>query len=303
MSNYIKLTDELRNLLIDEFSKNVSGLKLADGKMTFSKTFHVKDRKATVYFTEYAWLQMLTLIMKTGMEIAWHGVAKRIEDSETDDYLIEKIIVYPQEVTGATVNTDQAEYEKWMMSLEDDDFNNLRMQGHSHVNMGVSPSSTDLTHQGKILEMLDDDMFYIFFIFNKKLEYSAKVYDLKKNISFDSNDVDVKILPGEYGFGEFYKNAMTMVKERKFSYNPGQYGGYNSQTSKKNDKAIAPYNPVKGNVTPMNKTAQPKKSYEKEKKSSPAPKNHSGQMTTDDLYGFDDYDSAFYSREGFGRWT
>ena len=39
--------------------------------------------------------------------------------------------------------------------------------GHSHVNMGTSPSSVDLNHQEEILRMLGDNDFYIFMIWNK----------------------------------------------------------------------------------------------------------------------------------------
>ena len=87
--------------------------------------------------------------------MAW--CAERCEEKDT--YLISDILVYPQEVTGSTVTTDQNEYEMWLMKQEDDVFNNIRMQGHSHVNMSTSPSSVDLNLYDGILSQLDSDMF------------------------------------------------------------------------------------------------------------------------------------------------
>ena len=82
----------------------------------------------------------------------------------------------------------------WLMNHEDDVFNNIRMQGHSHVNMGVTPSGVDNSLYERILEQLDDEMFYIFLIYNKKGDKTFKIYDLAKNILFETGDVTVKVL-------------------------------------------------------------------------------------------------------------
>ncbi|MDE6150096.1 MAG: hypothetical protein K2F81_08405, partial [Ruminococcus sp.] len=95
----------------------------------------------------------------------------------------------------ATVNTDQEKYEMWLMGHDDDVFNNIRMQGHSHVNMGVTPSTVDTSLYERILDQLDDTMFYIFMIWNKKKDKTVKIYDLKKNVLFDTSDVTVETLP------------------------------------------------------------------------------------------------------------
>ena len=44
------------------------------------------------------------------------------------------------------------------------------MHGHSHVNMGTSPSATDTKLQEDHLAQLQDNDFYIFLIVNKKRE-------------------------------------------------------------------------------------------------------------------------------------
>ena len=181
MSKPIRMTDEHRRQILQEFATSLQGAKLADGKISFIKTFTLEKQKATVYFTASAWTKMVMLIKEFDKEVAWHGVAYRSEDESKNEYYITDILVYPQEVTGATVNTDQERYQTWLYQHDDEVFNNIRMQGHSHVNMGVSPSGVDTTHQEQILEQLEDDMFYIFMIWNKSFNHYFKVYDMKNS--------------------------------------------------------------------------------------------------------------------------
>ncbi len=209
------------------FEEALRIVKMSDGKMSFTKTFTGRTEKAKVIFKPVAWTKMLWLIRNFDKEVAWHGIAYRGQDESKHEYYITDILVYPQEVTGATVNTDQEKYQTWLYGLEDEQFNNMRMQGHSHVNMGVTPSSVDLTHQAKILEQLEDDMFYIFMIYNKSLQRTVKIYDMKKNILFEDSDVAVEV-EGDSSLTEFEKSAKEMVVNK--TYTPGV--SYNSSTAK-----------------------------------------------------------------------
>lgn len=226
MSKIIKITPDCLNEIRKDFEAALQGAKVADGKITFTKTFGYINRKAVVYFSEIAWLKMQTLIREFDKEVAWHGVAHRGDDMSKDEYYITDILVYPQEVTGSTVNTDQEKYEMWLMMHDDDVFNNIRMQGHSHVNMGTTPSSVDTTHQEKILAQLEDDMFYIFMIWNKRGEKTIKIYDLAKNVLFDGSDVTVEICDDGTGMSAFLAEAKEMVQDKKFTQSA--YSGYKS---------------------------------------------------------------------------
>lgn len=241
MSKNIKITDESLNEVRKAFEEALSTGKFSDGKITFTKTLGIVNRKATIFFTELAWLKMQTLIREFDKEVAWHGIAKRGEDASKDEYYITDILVYPQEVTGATVSTDQEKYQMWLMSHDDEVFNNIRMQGHSHVNMDVTPSSVDTSLYDRILEQLDDDMFYIFMIWNKRKEKTIKIYDLAKNIFFDTSDVTVEVLEDGTGIEKFLNDAKDAVKDKpttptstyqspyRSSYGyGGYYGGYGS---------------------------------------------------------------------------
>lgn len=235
MSKIIKLTPQYIAECTKEFQESLSTGKFADGKISFSKTLGSVSRKATIYFTDLAWMKMQTLISEFDKEVAWHGVASRGDDETKDEYFITDILVYPQEVSGASVEMDVAKYDEWIRdNIEDERFFRIGMQGHSHVRMGVTPSGVDLTHQEAILDQLTDDMFYIFMIWNKLGAKNIKIYDLAKNVLFETADIEVEVLDDGYGVDAFIKEAKDMVKERigYNSYNRGgSYAGYTSGAS------------------------------------------------------------------------
>ena len=131
-----------------------------------------------------------------------------------------------------------------MQNADDERFNNIHMQGHSHVNMPTSPSSVDLNHQEEILNMLGDDDFYIFMIWNKSFVSTNKIYDLKKNVLFEDKDITVKLEGEHEGLAEFLKTAKDMVKQKSYTY--GNYGGYSGYSGNRPPYSGTPYNPLPG---------------------------------------------------------
>ena len=89
MSKIIKITSENIAEIRQAFEEALKGVKLSDGKISFTKTFGNIQRKANLYFTELAYLKMLTLVREFDKEVAWHGIAKRCEDEE-DAYIIKR---------------------------------------------------------------------------------------------------------------------------------------------------------------------------------------------------------------------
>ena len=213
MSKIIKVTENNLVEIRKDFEEALKNLKLSDGKINFTKTFGTIQRKAKLYFTEHAYIKMLSLVKEFDKEVAWHGIAKRSE-TEEDAYIISDILVYPQVVTGVTVNTDQEEYQMWLMKHDDEIFNNIRMQGHSHVNMPTTPSSVDTALYDQILDQLDDDMFYIFLIWNKKNDKTIKIYDMAKNVLFETSDITVSILSENESIEEFLSDAKKLVQDK-----------------------------------------------------------------------------------------
>lgn len=227
MSKLIKMTPEYMNECRADFEKALTLVRLADGKLNFTKVFSGGNKKAIVYFTAAAWAKMVLLIKEFDKEVAWHGVAHRMGDvegeqpldAEASEYVITDIVVYPQTVSAATVEMDTEKYAQWLMKNADDErFNHLFMQGHSHVNMGTTPSSVDLTHQEEILEMIGENDFYIFMIWNKSFSSNVKVYDMAENTLYENGDVTVKLLDEDDSLDEFLKDAKSMVESRVYNY-------------------------------------------------------------------------------------
>lgn len=287
MSRPIKMTQQYLDECRQDFEKALQLAKLADGKLNFTKTFTCGSHKAVVYFTPEAWAKMVMLVKEFDKEVAWHGVASRIDDdASVDEYLISDILVYPQSVTGATVEMDTEEYAQWIMdNIEDERFNEIHMQGHSHVNMGTTPSSVDLNHQEEILNMLDDEDFYIFMIWNKSFTSNTKVYDLKKNVLFENTDVTVKIIGGSEDLDAFMQAAKSMVKTK--TYQPSSYSGYGGYSGygsryEPNKNPGAPYNPLSTQTSKA-------KGDEKEKKRTRIGAGWSGAIEQRTLFDEDDY--------------
>ena len=211
MSKPIRITEEMKLRAQTEFTKHLAGLKMSDGKMSFSVSFKSdkKGEKAVLWMTQMAYRKTLALVTEFSDEVAWHGVAVRKGKNE---FIIEDIIVYPQEVTGSTVNTDQEKYTEWLYKFDDEIFNKIRMQGHSHVSMGVSPSGVDDKHREKILEQLDDSMFYIFMVWNKQLKFHTLIYDMENNVLYEDGDVDV-IIAGDEDMNTFLFDAKDKVQK------------------------------------------------------------------------------------------
>lgn len=232
MAKPIRLTEKLIVDMTREFYQNLCNAKMSDGKITYTKAFTYPGEpniKADVWFTPEAYSKMIGLVQEFDSEVAWHGVVERTGDTE---FIIKDILVYPQVVSGATVNTDQEKYQRWLMELDDEVANHLHMQGHSHVRMGTSPSVTDTTHQEQIIAQLEDDMFYIFLIWNKRMEYTVKVYDNKFNTLYENSDVNIGVLSDGLNLVEFIKDAKSVVETKAYSsnvksigYSGNAYGG------------------------------------------------------------------------------
>ena len=100
--------------------------------------------------------------------------------------------MFPQIVGPSSVDTDDNKYNEWMMTLPEDQFNRMRFHGHSHVNMGVSPSGTDDKYRKDMCALIED--FYIFGIFNKKGASQIDIYDVVDNIYYEDGDVEVHMV-------------------------------------------------------------------------------------------------------------
>lgn len=225
MSKVIHLTQEMIDTATAEFSEQLAKSRNLCGSVQYTKTFEDKDDKAVLYFTQLAWSKMTALLREFSKEIAWHGVASRV-DGEENAYVVSDIMVYPQTVSATSVDMDEIAYAKWIVDHDGDErFNSIYFQGHSHVNMGTSSSSTDLQHQEDIVAQLGPDDFYIFVIYNKSLSRNIRIYDMRKNRMYSDSDVTTQMI-WDFDIDGFMEESKGLVKERYAGYQGGGYSGF-----------------------------------------------------------------------------
>lgn len=181
--------------LVDKVQEIVGQLSISDFFTLSQQLKNVATKKAEVHFSSEAYYKMFALVDGCNKEIAWDGIVYRDEE-QANVFYVTDIIVYPQKVTGATVETDDEPYMNWMNTLDDETFNHRRFNGHSHVNMGVTPSGTDTTYREQSILNIND--FFIYGIFNKRKEHNFQIYDVENNIIYDNADIIFYIPEPDY---------------------------------------------------------------------------------------------------------
>lgn len=203
--------------------------------LEINPTVKLKDEeKAVVVFENEAYKKMNALVQVCDKEIGWYGTVKREGEKR---FVVTDIIMFPQEVTGVTVQTDDAEYTNWSNALSDEVFNSMRFYGHSHVNMGCSPSGVDTDHYKNMIQNCND--FYIFGIFNKNKTYNywLNIYDIENNVLYEKEDIDYRYTMAEEEMWA-EDSIAKYVKERKIYPAASTYSGNSYwNNSKKNTPA------------------------------------------------------------------
>lgn len=178
----------------------------------------MQSQRPTITFKPLCWQKMKELVKASGDEIAWHGFVKR----ENMDFTVYDIIMYPQYNSAARTESDEEEYSKWILRQYDfENFCDMKLHGHSHVNMGCTPSGTDMQFRQNILKNLKKDSFYIFIIMNKQGSFTIELYDYVTQTVYEASDMTIYT-----GDPELEKRAREWadvaiknnVKERKFSW-------------------------------------------------------------------------------------
>lgn len=215
----LRIDESFKQNALKQFEEMLKAYQPTDGAINFKidPAADNKTNKMSVHMTSDAYLKMMALIQECSIELAWHGVVER-----KDDYtmVITDILCYPQEATSATVDAKEAEYFDWLMKLDDEIVNKMRFQGHSHVNMSVSPSGRDTDNWQKLFQMCQKpDDFYIVCIANKAGANTWRVYDNKTGYLYEEKDIEFKvILDGEISIQEWGKETIkNFVTEHKYT--------------------------------------------------------------------------------------
>lgn len=215
-----KLTKNLITQIKKEFTNALDNYTATEGKFSFSFIPKLESKnKYNVYCLPTAYCKMRTLVNNTSSEIAWHMCLNQLNKNTV---CITDVLVYPQTVTGTTVNTDDTKYSLWLGDLPDEQFNTLRGQGHSHVNMGVSPSGVDTSYYADLLTNIKKGV-YLFMIMNKKGEMFLQLIDIDRNTIYDKQDIIFTISSAQWNENSWYDEQVKMIekpiKKYIYSYN------------------------------------------------------------------------------------
>lgn len=246
----LKMTDDGIEEIIARIRENLKKEFLASnaipGQLILPMSLGKPKKNAEVHFGEDAYLKIQHLVKNCDSEIGFDGTVTRdLEDPSV--FWVDDIILFPQKVTGATVDTDDDKYREWLEGLDDDTFNRRRFNGHSHVNMAVSPSGTDIKYRSDSIKNVRD--FFIYGIFNKSGKYNLEIFDVENNIIYDNDEIDMWCVPGydEWAAEEIKKN----VVKHTYTATAGVYQqGKIYQTACAENNWTAGYYPKETTTTP-----------------------------------------------------
>lgn len=190
----------------------------------------------TIYITPDAFEKMSIIVQEGGAdEVGWLGLVRRLQEN----FLIYDVIIPKQRVHATTTEIkpdDIMEVAEAFIPLGAEGIekiNQLRFWGHSHVNMGVSPSGQDNQQMEELSADVDD--FYIRCIANKKGDIDFTLYLFDENLQISHAKWQIY-----YEVADFREDIIAQLKEKvtKFHhattvYSGSNYSHHNTKTGKK----------------------------------------------------------------------
>lgn len=137
-----------------------------------------------VLISEQAINEMYIYTKEVPDEVGWLGTVEQLEDGT---YYIGKTYLFDQEVHGTTTEITPeglSSFGEELLKQPDgmDIWNSLKMWGHSHVNMGTTPSGQD-DKQMQEFENIGHE-YFIRLICNKKGELRIDFYNYEAGLTF-----------------------------------------------------------------------------------------------------------------------
>lgn len=210
----IRLTNEMKVGLVKTILDQLDGF--IDDKISLEIDMSQKpENKLKIYYSAEAYAKIVQLVFSHKDEIGWNMVIKPY----LDGYKVYDVLVYPQKASGAYIEVDLARYALWKADpdqVSDEADANLFGQGHSHVMMGVTPSGRDTTQQKDEVQ-LKKSGFYLFQIWNKRMEINSFFYDIDNNLLYEKDDIELIVEEGNVNSKDFIKDSheKLIVEEKK----------------------------------------------------------------------------------------
>ena len=137
--------------------------------------------------------KMKEYVRQSDLEIGWLGTSRRVGNV----FYIDDVFLFRQEVHATTTEITTEGLNEFAMDLLYEEngveiWNNMKVWGHSHVNMPTSPSGQDDKQIEVFAENAED--FFIRIIANKSGDFRIDLYDFTTGVIYEK-------LPYEINYG------------------------------------------------------------------------------------------------------
>lgn len=146
-------------------------------------------------------------------EIGWMGFMSKLEDEEV--YIVDDVFVPFQDVNGGTCEIREVESNEAMRQLylaDEDKYNSIRLWGHSHHTMPVTPSPQDNTQFQKFVDRWQDEQvnpYFVRLIANSKGVIKCDLYDNVTKLRYEN----VEVLTERPFVQSFYEDIAKEIAE------------------------------------------------------------------------------------------
>ena len=177
-----------------------------------------------IFFTREAWVKQCHLVQTCSKEVGWFALVDH--NAEANSFTITELVIPNQEVTAAETDIGKEDLADAAMELIEAGKDTSKMYAwfHSHVNMGVTPSTQDEYQVEDFLEDLMDQPeipAFIRGIQNKKGELKLDVYYVRHGVAYQNVDFYVIHDDDPQWLKDIEDEVKNKVTEKVYGY----YGG------------------------------------------------------------------------------
>lgn len=134
--------------------------------------------------------KMKEYVRQSDLEIGWLGTSRRVGNV----FYIDDVFLFRQEVHATTTEITTEGLNEFAMELLYEEngveiWNNMKLWGHSHVNMPTSPSGQDDKQIEVFAENAED--FFIRIIANKSGDFRIDLYDFTTGVIYEKLPYDI----------------------------------------------------------------------------------------------------------------
>ena len=146
-----------------------------------------KNSEFKLFIPRKVYMQLMHWVDKSTFEVSWFGLLKF--DKKNSEFVVTKIFLLPQENSSTSTEMNGAAIADLLYDTRKEP-GDLRWWGHSHVNMDVFWSGTDIA----TMKNLSTGGWFLSTVFNKKREMkTALTQDIPNGIPVLIDDIETHI--------------------------------------------------------------------------------------------------------------